>query len=264
MAVTDTNPNVAGNPALAVPSNVSNNPQLSVQKYLTQQISPILNGQGTNTGPTPASIAASLPSQPQVSVGQQLPGQQGISDDQQNQDALMTLQLAAAKRAQVQQPTPTGLGSTPAGQVYTGGSKYGNGTSTYKGPTFNAADGLSAARNEALNTAESYLGDRYQLGGTTHAGIDCSGLVMAVYDQLGYGQYLNSHLAGHQAAAIPGVRTSIANLRPGDLVAWADGSHIAIYAGNGMIIAAAAPGEGVKYQPVWGNVYGIALRLPGE
>lgn len=87
---------------------------------------------------------------------------------------------------------------------------------------------------------------------------------MAVYDKYGFGKYLNSHLAGHQAKAIPGVRTAVRNLRPGDIVAWSDGSHIAIYAGNGMIIAAAAPGEGVKYQPVWGNCYGIHLTLPGD
>jgi cell wall-associated NlpC family hydrolase len=123
---------------------------------------------------------------------------------------------------------------------------------------------LSGARNQALKTAFSYVGDPYVLGGTSHQGIDCSGLVMAVYDQFGFGRYLDSHLAGHQAAAIPGVRTAVSNLRPGDLVAWRDGSHIAIYAGNGMIVSAADYGEGVKYQPVWGNVFGIQLRLPGE
>jgi len=123
---------------------------------------------------------------------------------------------------------------------------------------------LSNSRNEALETAFSYTGDPYQLGGTSHAGIDCSGLVMAVYDQFGLGQYINNHNATTQAQQIPGVRTAVSNLQPGDIVAWKDGSHIAIYAGNNMIVAAAAPGEGVKYQPVWGDVYGIHLTLPGE
>ena len=124
---------------------------------------------------------------------------------------------------------------------------------------------LSAARNQALRTATSYLGDPYVLGGTSHRGIDCSGLVMAVYDQFGFGRYLDSHLAGHQARAIPGVRTSIANLRPGDLVAWNDGSHIAIYAGNGYIIEAANERVGTVRRKLWSSdVFGIALRLPGE
>jgi len=123
---------------------------------------------------------------------------------------------------------------------------------------------LSASRNQALATAFSYMGDPYQLGGTSHQGIDCSGLVMAVYDQFGWGKYLNSHYVPTQMQNIPGYRTSVNNLVPGDIVVWNDGSHIAIYAGNGMIVAAAAPGEGVKYQPVWGNVTGIHIKLPGE
>lgn len=132
------------------------------------------------------------------------------------------------------------------------------------GKAYTPNGNLSASRNKALQTAFSYVGNRYVLGGTSHAGIDCSGLVMAVYDQFGFGKYLNSHNARLQAQEIPGVRTSVQNLRPGDIVAWRGGGHIAIYAGNGKIVAAAAPGEGVKYQNVWGDVYGIALRLPGE
>lgn len=90
---------------------------------------------------------------------------------------------------------------------------------------------------------------------------------MMVYDQFGYGKYLNSHLAGHQAAAIPGVRTTLDKLRPGDLVAWRDGSHIAIWAGNGQIIEAANERVGTVRRRLWASpsqVFGIALRLPGE
>lgn len=124
---------------------------------------------------------------------------------------------------------------------------------------------LSAARNKALGIASSYLGTRYVLGGTSHKGIDCSGLVMMVYNQLGYN--INRHSATWQGKNIPGVRTSLNNLRPGDIVAWKDGSHIAIYAGNGEIIEAANPRVGTVRRKLWASpsaVYGIALRLPGE
>lgn len=122
---------------------------------------------------------------------------------------------------------------------------------------------LSASRNRALQLASSYIGKTpYQFGGTSYKGIDCSGLVMAVYNQFGYN--LN-HSAGTQGRTIPGVRTSINNLQPGDIVAWKDGSHIAIYAGNGNIIEAAKPGTLVRTHKLWSNaVYGIHLQLPGE
>lgn len=132
------------------------------------------------------------------------------------------------------------------------------------GEAFNADGSLSDSRRTVLQSASSYRGTPYQLGGTTARGIDCSGLVMAVYNQLGYG--ISQHSAGWQGRNIPGVRTSINNLRPGDIVAWKDGSHIAIYAGNGEIIDASRS-RGTSRRPLWtstDNVYGIALRLPGE
>lgn len=138
----------------------------------------------------------------------------------------------------------------------------GGGTNANDTYYWQGEGGLGTERNQIMSDAFSYIGDPYKLGGTTARGIDCSGLVMAVYDQFGFGKYLNSHDAGVQGQEIPGVRTSVSNLQPGDLVAWNDGSHIAIYAGNGMIVAAATEGEGVKLQPVWGNVTGIHLNLP--
>jgi len=74
------------------------------------------------------------------------------------------------------------------------------------------------------------------------------------------------HSAGWQGRNIPGVRTAVSNLQPGDIVAWKDGSHIAIYAGNGYIIDAASR-TGTTTRKLWtstDNVYGIALRLPEE
>ena len=122
----------------------------------------------------------------------------------------------------------------------------------------------SGIRQQIVNTAASYAGTPYKLGGTTATGIDCSGLVMAVYNK--FGMDISQHSAGWQGRNIPGVRTSIDNLKPGDIVAWKDGSHIAVYAGNGMIWDASRS-RGTSLRSLWASpsqVYGIAIRLPGE
>lgn len=125
--------------------------------------------------------------------------------------------------------------------------------------------GTSAGRSRAISLASGYIGTPYVLGGNSKQGIDCSGLVQQVYRQLGFNL---PRLAAQQAAAVPGVRTSINNLRPGDLVAWADGSHIAVYAGGGYVIQALNPRQGTikshLSQQTNQNYYGIAVRFPGE
>ena len=123
---------------------------------------------------------------------------------------------------------------------------------------------LSKSRQDVVRKTASYAGTPYQLGGRTAQGIDCSGLVMAVYNQAGFD--IPQHSAGWQGRNIPGVRTSTNNLQPGDIVAWRDGSHIAIYAGNGMIWDASRS-RGTSMRKLWAPesaVYGIKLRFPGE
>lgn len=123
---------------------------------------------------------------------------------------------------------------------------------------------IGAGRQGVIDLASTYLGSRYQMGGNNYAGIDCSGLVQQVYSQFGFNL---PRLAADQAA-VAGMRTSVNNLRPGDLVAWGDGSHIAIYAGNGQIIQAANPRQGVirsnLSEQTNQNYYGVALRFAGE
>lgn len=136
------------------------------------------------------------------------------------------------------------------------------------GGNFAASGNITGTRGGIVGEAASYLGNRYVMGGNTHAGIDCSGLVQQVYRKFGIEL---PRLAAQQRDAMPGVRTAVTNLKPGDLVAWRDGSHVAIYAGDGYIIQAANPNQGVirskltnqvGYTP--NSVIGIALRLPGE
>lgn len=176
----------------------------------------------------------------------------------QNNDQAYTDQFIQAADRKAQLENQANFEAQLAGQ---GSQNLGD----YSGPIANADVGeLSSSRQQVLKDTSSYAGTRYQLGGTTARGIDCSGLVMSVYNKAGFD--ISQHSAGWQGRNIPGVRTAVNNLQPGDIVAWKDGSHIAIYAGNGMIWDAASR-TGTSMRQLWAPqsaVYGIKLRFPGE
>lgn len=113
------------------------------------------------------------------------------------------------------------------------------------------------ARTTIVETALSYLGDPYVLGGASHSGIDCSGLVMVAYAAVGI------HL-GHLVSDEDGVAAPItqAQALPGDIVVFNDEQHIGIYLGNGLLIQAPKPGTPVDIVPVWTIPHHFARILP--
>jgi len=198
----------------------------------------------------------------QVAIPKSTNGLQSVSDIAQqntisNQKLLnQTRQIQAKKKAEADAAAAaSGGGNTGVNYAAMGSANVGN---------------LTGNRAKAMQLSSSYLGNPYVLGGTSHQGIDCSGLVKVVYSQLGFN--LPVHSSTWQRDNIPGVRTdNINSLQPGDIVAWKHGGHIAVYAGNGYIIQAANPSQGVirsrlvdqvGYTP--GSVVGIKLRFPGE
>ncbi|WP_125778345.1 C40 family peptidase [Antribacter gilvus] len=93
--------------------------------------------------------------------------------------------------------------------------------------------------NRAVSIALQYVGIRYTWGGTTPStGFDCSGLINYVYDKLGVDLPRTSSQLRYAG-------TVVSNPRAGDIV-WRSG-HVALYAGNGMIIEASQPGVPVRY-----------------
>jgi cell wall-associated NlpC family hydrolase len=98
---------------------------------------------------------------------------------------------------------------------------------------------------EAVALARSYLGVPYVYGGSSRGGVDCSGLVMAVYRSLGVSF---AHYTGSQWHE--GNRVPAGHLEPGDLVFF-DGSyapqHVGIYVGGGTFIHAPHSGTDVQY-----------------
>ncbi len=121
------------------------------------------------------------------------------------------------------------------------------------------ADALStASRSSTRETtsgedvvaeARKYLGLPYVWGGTDpEKGLDCSGLVQLVYRNLGY----ELPRVSYQQAAAGRPVASMAEAKPGDLIAWDNSSrnygvdHIAIYIGDGKMIEAPRTGLNVR------------------
>lgn len=133
----------------------------------------------------------------------------------------------------------------------------------------------SAARQQVIQTAMQSLGTPYSYGGGSATqrvsrginqgantiGVDCSGLTSYAYAKLGVKL---PRTANGQTTY--GVRTSIANAQPGDLVGWAKGGHVAIYIGNGQIIESPHTGAVVRIRNLGKNerTYAVRLTLPGE
>jgi hypothetical protein len=122
------------------------------------------------------------------------------------------------------------------------------------------ADAAGTSREAVVSAARKYLGVPYVFGGTNPAtGLDCSGLVQRVYGDLGIKL---PRLAADQARQ----GTPVANLdqaKPGDLLAFnRPVDHIAIYVGDGKMIAAPQPGERVKVQDVYETPTAIRRIIP--
>lgn len=109
--------------------------------------------------------------------------------------------------------------------------------------------------------AKSRIGAPYVYGAAGPAAFDCSGFTSWVFGQVGIGL---PRTAAEQWNA--GSHVSYAQAQPGDILAWAGDptlpgyvSHVAIYLGNGMMIAAQHSGTDVSILPVYtGGLIGAA------
>ncbi len=94
--------------------------------------------------------------------------------------------------------------------------------------------------------AESMVGTPYMYAGESEAGVDCSGLVVYCYAQLGIDLPHSSY-----SMCNVGEEVSVDDIRPGDIICWDNqgGScgHVGIYIGDGMMVDARGSNEGVIY-----------------
>lgn len=104
--------------------------------------------------------------------------------------------------------------------------------------------GVTDAGVDVASRAIQYVGNPYVYGGTSLTrGTDCSGFTMLLYSKYGISM---SHSARAQSRMGTAVR--ISELRPGDLVFYAQGggiNHVAIYIGGGQVCHASNPRNGI-------------------
>lgn len=118
---------------------------------------------------------------------------------------------------------------------------------------------------EVVAEAKKYIGTPYRSGGTSSAGLDCSGLVVTVYKKFGIAVPRTSH---EQAKF--GAQVGRSELKPGDLVFFRTSgttkvSHVGIYTGDGEFIHASTRSRRVKYDRLdnkyFRNRYATARRV---
>lgn len=134
--------------------------------------------------------------------------------------------------------------------------------SAYLSRLAGAAPASSPQAAAALAAAEALEGHPYQWGGTGPVGYDCSGMTGQAYATAGIRL---PRTAAQQYQSGPHV--PLADLEPGDLLFWATDPgnpatihHVAIYAGNGLMVSANHTGDVVRLQPVWWDGYAGATR----
>ena len=115
--------------------------------------------------------------------------------------------------------------------------------------------------SSVVSIAYSLVGSRYTAGGNNPAtGFDCSGFVQYVMSQVGVSVSRSS-----STQLYDGVGVSYENAQPGDILSWGyvDGvsTHSALYIGNGLMIHATNPTQGVIVSDVAAWTRGSGTRV---
>jgi cell wall-associated NlpC family hydrolase len=185
-------------------------------------------------------------------VTQRLDEAQGILDSlrQEERDELARLQAERQQRqrAEARQttssvpPIANGPAQTSADDSPTVGE-----TSVGGGNT----GGTRAQR--AVDYALSHVGDPYSYSARPPDSWDCSKLTSAAWAQSGVGLTALSYTQWDQTQRIP-----VSEIQPGDLVFYfgSGAHHVAIYVGNGKMVSASNPTDGVELIDFLGPWYG--------
>jgi cell wall-associated NlpC family hydrolase len=167
--------------------------------------------------------------------------------------AALAAARAAAEASQDQSQDQGGSSGSSGGGSASGTSGIDPGLFDPIEPVATAAQG-----SEAVSAAEGLIGVPYVWGGSTRAGVDCSGLTMLAWDAAGV--YLLHGATDQYYVSTP---VSLNDLQPGDLLFYHfsnDGpyaiTHVAMYVGSGpfgtdTIIQAAETGTNVAFYPIY-------------
>lgn len=122
---------------------------------------------------------------------------------------------------------------------------------TLAAPTVAAASTSTTATTAAVRVvriAEAQRGKRYVFGAAGPWAFDCSGLVVYTYRRAGVANRLGGGHSGYGMLAWARAhhRFSRSNPQLGDVVVYGGGVHVGIYIGNGRVISALNPVQGVR------------------
>ncbi len=130
------------------------------------------------------------------------------------------------------------------------GSENGQGEST--------AETKADERQNLVAYALQFVGRPYRSGGSDpHTGADCSGFVRYVMQ---HGAGINMNRSSREQAK-QGVPINAAQMQPGDLLFYGNGSrinHVAMYIGDGKVVHASTERTGIKTS-VWN--YRVPIKI---
>lgn len=103
------------------------------------------------------------------------------------------------------------------------------------------ASNTSSKGESVISYALRFVGNPYRWGGSslTH-GTDCSGFVMSVYRHFGVSLPHSSYALRSVGRRVGGLSSA----KPGDIICYS--GHVALYIGNGRIVHASNPKDGIK------------------
>lgn len=127
-------------------------------------------------------------------------------------------------------------------------------------PSATTSYGLTNTGEALVAQGMSYLGVPYLWGGTDpDVGLDCSGFTQRVFKDLGIDipRVSRDQARGGQAVA------SLDEARPGDILAFGSPvNHVAIYAGDGMMVHSPRRGDVVTYEAIDRPITAIRRYTP--
>ncbi|MGN0350582.1 MAG: NlpC/P60 family protein [Roseburia sp.] len=161
-------------------------------------------------------------------------------EQRKREEAAAAAAAAAAASGSSSSNTATetsGGGSSGSGS--SSGSGGGNSGLTDSG--LNPPFTTSVSGSDVVAYASQFVGNAYVWGGTSLTdGADCSGFIQSVYAHFG----ISLPRTSLEQRSV-GQEVSYANAQAGDIICYA--GHVAIYMGNGRIVHASSPTNGICY-----------------